>query len=189
MASADNSQTKRPLIVAGERAFKGETREAATFYDPMVAQDYTFVPGYSDKRRANDERMRKGLAPVPMPYRFQLVPVTTPAGRPDGRRIAEWSMKGYRKVSKADIESGSLGITMPPAAIITADGAVRIGDSDLMYCGADNAAREEARGRSAIEARNADDNAAQDLHRAGREVARPGETLTYSETERTLAPQ
>lgn len=186
MASADSSQVKRPLVAAGERAFKGETRESADFYDPMVAQDYTFVPGYSDKRRINDERMRKGQAPLPMPYRFQLVPTTKPNGQPDNRRVAEWSMKGYRKVSKADIESGSLGIKMPPAAVITADGAVRIGDSDLMYCGADNAAKEEARGRSAIEARNADDNAAQDLHRAGREVARPGENLTYSETERTL---
>jgi len=177
------------LVVAGERAFKGEVREASTFYDPMVAQDYTFVPGYSDKRRINDERIRKGQNPIPMPYRFQLVPVTTPAGKVDNRRVAEWSMRGYRKVKQSDIESGGLGISMPPAAVITAEGSIRIGDSDLMYCGADNAAKEEARGRSAIEARNADDNAAQDLHRAGREVARPGENLTYSETERTLASQ
>lgn len=178
----------RPLVSARDVAHMADARNDPQFYAPDVAQDLTFLPGYSDKRRARDEDLRKyGRSKIKLTHRYQFVPVVSADGqRPDLQKAARWMALGYRRV-KMD-EMASLGVQPPLGAYKTADGHCRIGDSELFVCDAKTAARNDSLRRSAIDANTADDSVAQELHRVGSEVARAGETLTFAETTQEPAP-
>lgn len=167
---------KRPIVVTRERAVAGETREKADFYDPMIAEDLTFVPGYSDKRRARDRALAEGRTPEPLPFRLQWVRSTSPNGRPDSRSMSEWRAKGYKAVHESDL--AGLGLQMPIGAIPNADGTLQVGDTTLFIADGPTAARHEENWHRATEELQSTD-AAPALQRAGREVGKPGEDLTF----------
>lgn len=179
-----NSPTKRPLIAAFSRDALAESGEFLN--NAIVAGDKTVVPGYSDLRFAADEALRKGRKPPRLSHRYQWVTITSPTGTPDNRKVADFTAKGYRRVHKDDLSG--LGIEVPPAAIVTADGYFRVGDTELFVCDAAHAARNEATWRSAIESRTADAATSQDLKQEGSRQARRGEELTWSNTELTEKP-
>lgn len=183
---SDANSPKRPLIGAFSRDAIAETSGGPMEFmgDALIAGDKTYVPGYSDKRRRFDDALRRGKKPDRLTHRLQWVTTTNPLGHPDNRKVAEYMSLGYRKVKQEDLSG--LGLEMPPAAQVNADGSIQLGDTQLFVCGAAQAARNEASRRSAIESHTADEATASALHSEGAKQARRGEELTWSETKQTV---
>lgn len=138
---------KKPLISIGDRDAFGSAREQDSFYDlDQQAQDVTWIPGYSDKRRQNtfadtEQGRQAGVKKVRIENRMHLARTQTPSGKPDSRDVTSRINQGYRYVTKENI--ASLGIEAPPSAQLDAAGHYVIGDTVLMYCPRDVAARNE----------------------------------------------
>ena len=195
MASPDagnsTERVKRPLVVAGQRdVYDTPVREQPAFYAPDVAQDATFIPGYSDKRRQVDEARKNGTRPPALTHRYHLVRTKMPSGRPDMRDAFNFRAKGYREVHTDEL--ASLGIQMPLGGIKNTDGTISVGDTTLFVCSAEQAARNEENWRRATDDRSAVDTSAAPLHEQGAAFARPGERLTFTEhqavTDNKVAP-
>ena len=170
---------KRPLIRTDVRAHLGEARETSEFNDMgAAAQDLSYVPGYSDLRRARDRAVAEGKKPLPLPYRLQLVRVKNSMGGPDGRMAAQWRAQGYREVLHEEMEG--MGIALPVGGMASAEGFVDVGDTRLFVCDAPRAARNEQNWRRATDELQATDSAPA-LEAEGRKVAKPGEELTFAE--------
>lgn len=161
---------KVPLIAAGERALAGEAREQAAFASPDIAYDITYVPGYSDKRRAFDGAVRNKTPKPRLTHRYQWVTVKNAAGAPDGRKTSSFQARGYRPVKQSDL--AGLNIEMPPAAQVDATGHIVLGDTMLFVTSAEVAARNENVLRRATDERSSADATAADLHQEGSRLAR-----------------
>lgn len=166
---------KRPIVKTRERDVLGSARESADFY-AEANQDMTYVPGYSDKRRARDRALAEGREPIALPFRLQLVRTTTRTGRPDSASISKWRAKGYRAVQQSDL--AGMGIEMPAGGEVNADGTIQVGDTTLYMTDGPNAARLEEHWHRATEEAQSTDHAPA-LQKAGREVGKPGEDLTF----------
>lgn len=148
----------RPLIETKVLTEFGEVVEDANFHSARVGEDHTFVPGYSDLRKARDlaiatELKRTGgrhdmidWKNVPtLPVRLQWTRDMRVAGNePDSTKEIQMGNDGYRKVTKADIGQEWLK-ELPAGAKVVAGGAIRKGDVTLMVCDKQNAARNAAR--------------------------------------------
>lgn len=146
-------QVERPLVAAPMPAFTDAQREASANYG---SQDYTFIPGYSDRRTEREVERRKGNAGPKLSHRFHWVRTKRPSGTPDLRKSFEFRSKGYVPV-KVD-QLPALGITMPPAGAVNADNEIVVGDTTLYVCTAATAAKNER------DWRRATDQAAADLN-------------------------
>lgn len=166
---------KRPLIPTDVRAHLGEARESDAF---AQTNDWTYIPGYSDKRREFDAARARGEKVAPLPYRLQLVRVKTTQGGPDGTAAAGWRAKGYREVLASEMEG--LGIEMPVGGQKSADGFVDVGDTRLFVCDGRRAARNEMNWRRATDEAQAT-NRAPLLEQETAKYAKPGETLWSAE--------
>ena len=107
--------------------------------------DASYVPGYSEARAENEQRVKNGKAPVPMP-RLHWLRVT----RPDGatyvsdtdEAMVNWVQLGYRAMGLSDLRRYGYG--WPPAAGSgpAADGLIRRGgDLALFYVDEEQADR------------------------------------------------
>lgn len=166
---------KRPLIRTDVRAHLGEAQESEDF---AAAQDLTFTPGYSDKRKAFDRGRAEGRKMPSLPYRLQLVRVKSTMGLPDGRGAAGFRAQGYREVHASEMEG--MGIAMPVGGQVSAEDFVDVGDTRLFVCDAHRAARNEMNWRRATDEAQATDRAPA-LEAEGRKHAKPGEDLTFAE--------
>ena len=143
---------KRPIIETRVLTEFGEVYEDANFQSDQVGADHSYVPGYSDLRRARDVKMaehRHGeckLADVPsLPVRLQWTRSMRVSGNePDSTKEIEAGNDGYRPATKADIGQPWL-TALPPGAKHVAGGGIRKGDVTLMVCDAPRAARNAAR--------------------------------------------
>lgn len=165
----------RPLLGARDKIVGGSALDAG-------ARDMTFVSGYSEKRQQIDSELARGREPeIGLTHRFHWVAVVTRNGQPSQKPMS-FRAQGYRPVMASEVES--LGIERPMASSVTPDGHIRLGDTELFVCSAEQAGINQERARRAIDQQVADDSAS-DLHRAGRELDRAGD-LTTSSTQRRV---
>ena len=94
-----------------------------------AAEDNSYVPGYSEKRRANEVRVKEGHEPLPLP-RLQWIPIGTVSGdAAPTRDTMQFYRLGYRFMTKDVLEG--MGFELPPAAHVAADGTIRREDLGL----------------------------------------------------------
>ena len=175
-----SDRSPRPLLSATDRSVGGEARETAYFSENP---DLTYVPGYSDKRQQIDGEMGRGQEPtVALDHRFQWVRTQRVNGQADKRNIRQFKGRRYERATLDFLTSH--GYEMPPAASLTADGGISLGDTELYFCSAEQAGENEALARRATSSQAADESSASELHRAGREIDRSGGLTTASTTHR-----
>lgn len=146
---------KVPLVATNIRTEFGDVVEDASFYDVGGAdRDLTYIPGFSDMRRANDlERaaVASGAKPKheahiqPLPVNMRWTRTVSPRGAPDGRKQLSTANLGYKAVHKDEIGKHPWLKALPPGATINADGTIQKGDTQLMICDGKTAARNVAR--------------------------------------------
>ena len=141
---------KRPLIETKVLTEFGEVYEDPSF-TMQAGADHSYVPGYSDLRKARDLKMaeyRNGKckrSDVPnLPVRLQWTRSMRVAGNePDSTKEIQAGNDGYRLVTKTDIGQEWLK-ELPAGAKVVAGGAIRKGDVTLMVCDAPRAAKNAA---------------------------------------------
>lgn len=146
------SHLRVPLVNTAALSEFGDVTDQAAFYDPNgMDRDQTYVPGFSEMKRTAAIQMaevRKGLR---QPKDIQALPVNLRwarnqniKGDPDSSKQFGHSRKGYRLVTKADLDSKPAWLTeIPPGCQINADGTIRNGDAVLMVCDAAQARKNE----------------------------------------------
>lgn len=141
----------KPIIETKVMTEFGEVLEDANFYAPQVGTDHSYVPGYSDLRKARDLAVAESKAGLRKPQDIPTLPVRlqwtrsmrVSGNEPDNTKEIEAGNDGYRVVTKADIGQEWLK-ELPPGAKIVAGGAIRKGDVTLMVCDNKRAARNAA---------------------------------------------
>lgn len=149
---------KRPIVATGIRTEFGDVQEDAAFFDTAGAdRDLTYVPGFSDMKRARDLELAavasgaKGKHEAnikSLPVNVRWTRVTTPKGAPDGMKQISTANLGYKAANKSDIGKEWLR-ELPPGAAYTADGSIQKGDTILMVTDGKTAARNSARKQAA----------------------------------------
>lgn len=181
------ASTKRPLVVAKDKTPSPE--ELVRQYQASRSQDNTYVGGYSDQRFLIDNEMsRTGKTERGLPFRLHWARALSPkTGQPDGRDIMNFQSKGYQFLMYD--EAASKGYTLPPGAMKTADGHIRLGDVELMYCSDVQAAEIEAQGRSAIDEKTSTDasgsilrNAADKLGSVGQDAMKNTDEMNWTQS-------
>lgn len=146
---------KRPLVSTHIRTEFGDVKDDAAFYDvASVDRDMTYVPGFSEMRRARDLELAgvaSGKIPkheakfAPLPVNVRWTRVATLNGSPDGRKLIASSSMGYKAVSKDQVGKEAWLTALPPGATFDADGSIRKGDTILTVAAGADAARNSAR--------------------------------------------
>lgn len=146
---------KRPIVSTGIRTEFGDVQEDASFYEVGGAdRDLTYVPGFSDLKRARDleiAAVASGAKPrheakvLPLPVNVRWTRVTTPKGSPDGAKQMSTENLGYKAAHKDQIGKVDWLKALPPGATINADGSIQKGDTILMVADGKTAARNSAR--------------------------------------------
>jgi len=150
----------KPLIQSQPLSEFGEFPDSPEFNDPAAQdRDQTYVPGFGDLRRKRDEKVaefnagRIGRHEVPtLPVNLRWARNQTKAGVPDSAKPFLHGRKGYRAVTKDDVNPEWL-TALPPGAQIGADGTIRNGDCVLMVASAQDAAKSERTKRQLVQER------------------------------------
>lgn len=137
-----------PLVVSLPASEFGDLADTADFNDPHVMdRDGTYVPGFSEMRRARDLKVaevvnhKASRADIPeLPVNLRWARNQTKAGQPDSFKTFGHSGKGYRMATKADIGQPWL-TAIPPGAELNADGTIRKADVALMVATKEQAAK------------------------------------------------
>jgi hypothetical protein len=147
--------TKRPIVPTMIRTEFGDVHDDPSFHDVSGAdRDLTYIPGFSDMRRARDlvlADVASGKTPrheaklEPLPVNCRWVRRATPSGAPDGRKEISTGNLGYKAATKDMIGKQPWLKALPPGATLTADGMIQKGDTVLMFCDGATAARNAAR--------------------------------------------
>jgi hypothetical protein len=150
---------KRPLVETALRTEFGDVQEDASFHDVgSVDRDLTYVPGFSEMRRARDQvaaDVASGKLPrhqakqIPLPVNLRWTRATTPKGAPDAMKQIGSGNLGYRAVHKDQIGKVPWLKSLPPGAVVQADGSIIKGDTILMVADGKDAARNAARKQAA----------------------------------------
>ena len=148
--------TKRPLVPTTIRTEFGDVLDSPEFHDVSGAdRDLTYVPGFSDQRRARDLELAdvaSGKLPaheakrVPLSVNVRWVRCTAPkTGLPDDTKQIMSGNLGYRVVTESMIGKNDWLTKLPPGATIRADGSIIKGDTMLMVADGATAGRNAAR--------------------------------------------
>ena len=145
---------KRPLVESAIRTEFGDVLEDAAFYDASsVDRDLSYVPGFSEMRRAHDlvlaeiaqGKRDKKDRPDALPVNCRWVRTHSPASQqPDAQKQIGSGNLGYKVVNKTQVGEPWLR-EIPPGSTVGADGSIRKGDTVLMVTDGKNAARNAAR--------------------------------------------
>jgi hypothetical protein len=135
----------RPIVPSGIMTEFGELMDdPKTLMDEMgMNRDVTYVPGFSDLRRAADIARSQKQTPQPLPVNLRWARRTKANGTPNNERVVAHQGKGYVPATKDDIGKPWL-TALPAGAEILADGTIANADAVLMKCDARTAARNEA---------------------------------------------
>jgi hypothetical protein len=129
----------------------GELKEDPRFHDVSgMDRDFTFVPGFSELRRARDlaiaevraGKRRANEVPT-LPVNMRWSRCQNKRGDVDNRKVIRAGNRGYKAVTEADVGEGKLLPTLPAGAFKAADGTIRQGDCQLMVADAAKVARNE----------------------------------------------
>lgn len=142
----------KPLIETKVLTEFGEVYDSPDFYQVNGAdKDHTYVPGFSDLRRARavaQARAKRGEIPasaVPlMQVRLQWVRTQKTNSAPDNTKEVQAGNDGYREVTNKDIGQPWL-TALPQGAKVIAGGRIQKGDVTLMVCDGQQAAKNAAR--------------------------------------------
>lgn len=154
-------QARKPIIPTEAISEFGDLRQHAAFADPnAMDQDYTYVPGYSEQRRAAElavaeaRRGERDTNDIPtLPVKLIWVRNQKVSGLPDTTVTYRQQGAGFQMVHKDQVGKEPWITSMPPGAQPQADGSIRQGDSVLMYCDAETAMKQEIRHRNETELR------------------------------------
>lgn len=145
----------RPLVSTAIRTEFGDVLDDPSFYEVGGAdRDMTYVPGFSDMRRARDLELaavasgQKGKHEakiLPLPVNLRWTRVSTVQGEPDGRKQIAAGNLGYRAVHKDQVGKADWLTALPAGATVDPDGSIRKGDTILMVADGKTAARNAAR--------------------------------------------
>ena len=91
--------------------------------------DNSYVPGYSEQRRANEIRVRDGHKPIPLDRLYWSRVARVDGSNVDYRDAVGVSRLGYRACTVEDLRDRGWG--MPPGAHVAADGLIRREDTAL----------------------------------------------------------
>ena len=138
-----------PLVLSAHLSEFGDLTETEAF-NARAGQDrdLSYVPGFSDMKRARELKvteMRAGKATMAdvraldLPVNLRWGRNQSKKGEPDNTKVFGHGRNGYRTVTKADVGQPWLK-EMPLGAQVQADGSIRNGDTILMVCDAKNAA-------------------------------------------------
>lgn len=139
-----------PLILSQPASEFGDLTQTVDFNDPQVMdRDMSYVPGFSDLRRARDLKIaeyvnhKASRADIPeLPVNMRWARNQSKDGKPDSSKVFGHNTKGYRMATKADISPTNPWLTqLPPGAEIGADGVIRKGDTALMVATKEQAAK------------------------------------------------
>lgn len=150
----------KPLIQSAPLSEFGDFPDSPEFNDPNAQdRDQTYVPGFSDRRRERDIAVSEFIAgritreDIPtLPVNLRWARNQTKAGVPDSAKPFLHGRKGYRAVTKDDVNAEWL-THIPPGAQIGADGTIRNGDCILMVASAQDAAKSERNKRALVNER------------------------------------
>jgi hypothetical protein len=143
----------RPIVKSGIMTEFGELLDdPKQLMDEMgMNRDITYVPGFSDMRRAADltraENARGGTPQrvEPLPINLRWARRTHANGTPTTDRTVAHVRKGYQPVTKDDLAAKPAWLTsLPAGASVLADGTIVMADMQLMKCSQRVAARNEA---------------------------------------------
>ena len=138
--------SEKPVVRSGIVTEFGVLEDdPATLMDEMgMARDMTYVPGFSDMRRAADRARSQGQTPQPLPVNLRWARRTRANGTTTTDRTTAHVRVGYEPVTKADVGQPWLK-ELPAGAAILPDGSVVMADMQLMKCTQKVAQRNEAR--------------------------------------------
>ena len=146
--------------------------------------DYSFVPGYSDKRAAREVAKRRGETGPVLTHRFQWVRTKKANGNPDMRAAFGARARGYVPVKVDDLPS--LGIAMLPSGVPDANGEISMMDTTLYVCTAKQAAQNERARRRAIDANAESYDQAVGIRQEAVRLQGPGAAETLVDAEHTV---
>ena len=96
-----------------------------------IGWDRSYVPGYSEVRRANELRVRDGKRPVEQD-RLQWIRLNTSDGKEVGDRdMLGWALTGYQFITVQEMKDRGFG--MPPTAYVDTQGRIRREDLALAF--------------------------------------------------------
>jgi hypothetical protein len=139
-----------PLVPSAHLSEFGDLTSSAAF-NAQTGQDrdHSYVPGFSDMKRARESKVaafHQGKATMAevraldLPVNLRWARNQTKKGEPDNSKAFGHSRNGYRMATKKDV--GSVWLKeLPAGAQYNADGAIRNGDCVLMVCDAQAAAQ------------------------------------------------
>lgn len=138
--------TVKPLIPTGIMTEFGMVQDdPTTLFDEQGAQgDLTYVPGFSDMRRARDRAIAEGKSPTPLPVNLRWVRRTRANGKVTNERTVRVANRGYVPVKATDVGKVPWLTAMPAGATKLADGSIGSEDMVLMVCDGPRAGRNAA---------------------------------------------
>jgi hypothetical protein len=142
---------KVPIVYSEPPPEFGELKESPEFHDmATMNSDFTYVPGFSEKRLARDQAIlevwqgKRRPQDVPsLEVNFRWARCQTKKGEPDTRKVIRAGNRGYKAVTRDDVGLGKLLPNLPPGADYQPDGTIRQGDTQLMVADAARVARNE----------------------------------------------
>jgi hypothetical protein len=147
---AEMSETKRPLIDATIRTEFGDFLADKLEGDGGQGTDPTFTPGFSEMRLNRDIALgevakgtRKREDVPTLTHNVRLVRRTKASGAPDGAKLSQSAVLGYRAVKKSDIGQPWFTV-MPAGAVELPGGEIGLGDCVYHVADARTAGRNEA---------------------------------------------
>ena len=142
---------KVPIVISEPPPEFGELQGNPEFHDVTAMNgDYTYVPGFSEKRLARDKAMlevmqgKRRSQDVPtLPHNFRWARCQNKAGEPDSRKVISAGNRGYQAVTMEQVGPGKLLESLPAGAKPNAAGQIQQGDVVLMIADAPRVARNE----------------------------------------------
>jgi len=142
-----NEPKVRDLVPTGIVTEFGEAYENPDEKDQITGWDPTYVPGFSELRTQRDTELSEAAHGKRPPHRVSALPInlrwsrrTKVNGQPDETKVQKARLNGYEPVTKDDVGQPWFK-SVPDGATILPDGTIAKGDTVLMKCAADRAAR------------------------------------------------
>ena len=136
---ANEKSTPKPLVDAVTVTDFGGIEDSEVF-KYQAERDYTYVPGFSDLRRAQDLAKIEVAAGERKAKDVPTLPVNVRWSRCDGNytKVASAKAQGYRAITKDDLDAKHPWLTeLPPGAQIAPTGEIKSAAGDLMLMVAD----------------------------------------------------
>ena len=140
-----------PIIISEPPPEFGELQGSPEFHEATgMNGDYTYVPGFSEKRLARDmailevtQGKRRSQDVPTLPHNFRWARCQNKAGEPDSRKVISAGNRGYVTVTAEQVGPGKLLESLPAGAKFNAAGQLQQGDVVLMIADAPRVARNE----------------------------------------------